>query len=101
MNDVILPLGSVVALKDSDGTLLTIVSRGALTEQAGTTYYADYGAVVSPLGLVDVDEIYFFNHENIEEVVFVGYCDAQEQEFEADYPTLIASSQYPKLEITK
>ena len=55
MTDKILPLGSVVTLKNGDDTEVMIVSRASVIEvedgQGGTkSVYFDYGSVVIPNG---------------------------------------------------
>ncbi len=90
----ILPLGSVVKLKNGDGTLVMVVARGSLTKNdAGEMVYFDYGSCIIPNGLQG-NKMYFFNQEDIEQVIFKGYVNLPEQQFEKDYPKLIEESKY-------
>ena len=81
MRNNILPLGSVVTLKDGDGTELMIITRGALIEENGQEAYFDYGSVIVPHGMVTPEHLYFFNRENVEEVIFKGYANEAEHAF--------------------
>ncbi|GAB5780680.1 hypothetical protein JMUB7523_26530 [Staphylococcus aureus] len=42
----------------------------------------DYSACKYPIGVVE-DEIYYFNEENIDSVIFKGYSDQDEVRFQA------------------
>ncbi|MGX7201244.1 hypothetical protein BCR22_02590 [Enterococcus plantarum] len=77
----LLPLGSVVLLEEGLQKLL-IVGRGAIyTDQTtGKDTFADYMSVLYPTGL-NPETTIFFNHENIDKVVFEGYSDEEEERF--------------------
>ena len=113
MTDKILPLGSVVTLKNGDDTEVMIVSRASVIEvedgQGGTkSVYFDYGSVVIPNGMQTPDNlfffnrenvkeaVYFFNKENIKEVLFKGYRNKDEEAFEEHYDTWMKSAEVPK-----
>lgn len=93
----ILPLGSVVRLKNGNIKLL-IISRAPLYEQNDVIGYFDYSACIYPTGQVE-EQTYFFNNENIEKVYFEGYKDEQEELFQKQYEEKIKEVQYPKLSI--
>ena len=57
-----------------------IVGRGPIFESDGENVYSDYVGVIYPEGINPEDAI-FFNHENIEKVVFEGYKDDEEKRF--------------------
>ena len=95
----ILPLGSVVRLKNGDGTDLLIVSRASIVRETFSEVYYDYGAVVVPQGLTSPEEVFFFNRENIDEVMFVGYSNASEQLFATSYDDMIAQTKIPRGEL--
>ena len=93
-----LPLGSIVTLKNGDGTELLIVGRMTLTENEGETGYFEYSAVVYPNGMEDSDQILFFNREDIEEVVYTGYVDDKERDLQDQIKKQIDDGiDYPKL----
>ena len=97
MSDKILPLGSVVCLKDGDGTQLLIITRGSVVKQSWRKeVYFDYGAVLIPQGMTTPDNVYFFNRENVEEVIFKGYENDEERVFAEEYDGLISRSKFVK-----
>lgn len=57
MQDRILPIGSVVTIKDGNLPLL-IISRAALFENNGELCYFDYSAVIYPERMTDGDKLY-------------------------------------------
>lgn len=68
-----LPLGSVVVL---DGGIhkVMIVGRGLMTKMNDDTIFFDYGGVQYPEGLTG-DQMAYFNHDGIAEVIFKGFSD--------------------------
>lgn len=71
-NNIVLPLGSVVKL--SDGAESMIIGRANSYEIDGIKQYTDYEGVPYPIGHSD-DQVMVFNHENIEDLLFVGCQD--------------------------
>ena len=94
----LLPLGSIVILEEGNQKL-SIIGRGQLFDDDGTVGYFEYSSVLYPQGLLDVEEIYFFNHEDIEEVLFEGYRDEDEDEFLEVYAEEVAKGNYQKLKV--
>lgn len=74
-----LPLGSIIYLDEATAKLM-IVGRGPIFESDGDNVYSDYVGVIYPEGINPEDAI-FFNHENIEKIVFEGYKDEEEERF--------------------
>lgn len=70
------PIGSCVILKNSVRKVV-IIARGLATAIDGTPKYFDYGGCLYPEGLVG-DQLLFFNHEDIAELVHEGYKDEDE-----------------------
>lgn len=68
----LLPIGSIVLLKEGLQKLM-IVGRGTIytDQETGKDTFADYMAVLYPTGL-NPETTNFFNHENIDQVVFRG-----------------------------
>ncbi|UQS81669.1 DUF4176 domain-containing protein [Bombilactobacillus folatiphilus] len=94
----ILPIGSVVTLKEDQQTPLMIVNRAALFEEKkGKVGYFDYSAVLYPNGLDENEEMCFFNQSDIEQILFEGYQNDEEQNFAAQYEQLVSQSGYPQL----
>lgn len=77
----LLPLGSIVYLEEGTQKIV-IVGRGAIFEDpdTGEQVFADYMGVLYPMGL-QTNSTLFFQHENIDEVVFEGYHDDEEDRF--------------------
>lgn len=80
-NKELLPIGSIVLLEEGLQKLM-VVGRGTIyTDQAsGEDTFADYMAVLYPTGL-NPETTIFFNHENIDKVIFRGYSDEEEIRF--------------------
>ncbi|MCJ1994010.1 DUF4176 domain-containing protein [Lactococcus piscium] len=93
-----LPVGSVVKVTGSDQEFV-IISQMPVTEINGQQGYFEFGAATLPMGLVS-QEIIFFNSEDIDQIVYLGYIDVQFQEFANQYEDLSATVQYKKLKIT-
>ena len=80
-NEQLLPLGSIVLLKEGMQKLV-IIGRGAVYEDAGTgsDRFADYMGAIYPTG-INPEKTIFFQHENIDKVVFIVYSDEEEVRF--------------------
>lgn len=74
MEEKILPLGSVVYLKNSKDKVM-VICRGAIGDEEEE--YFDYLGCVYPSGL-DKERTIFFNEESIEDILFEGYVDESE-----------------------
>ena len=79
---MMLPIGSIVRMQDGE-QLFMITSRKPIIEKEQEEVYLDYIACNYPSGILDED-VYFFNHEDIEEVVFYGFVGEEEKEM-TDY----------------
>ena len=96
MEKNILPLGSVVTLKHGDGTQLMIIARATIVNSGISEVYYDYGAVLIPQVMISPEEVYFFNKENVEEIIFIGFSNEVEHEFEEQYDNLVSNSKFKK-----
>ena len=81
-----LPIGSIVYLKEGTSKLM-ILNRGPILpaeepEGKGTMY--DYAGCFYPQGL-DPTNVFYFNEENIDKVVFDGFKDEEEERFQEIY----------------
>ena len=76
-----LPLGSVVYLEEGTQKLI-IIGRGVIFEDSDSSeqVFADYMGTLYPSGFQKNSSI-FFQHENIDRVVFRGYSDEEEKRF--------------------
>jgi len=95
----LLPLGSVVKLKNGEQKIMITV-RLPLYNNKGTIGYFDYGSCLFPNGQVD-QKTYFFNRSDIEKIFFEGYVDESEEDFQKKYQKEIKSIQYPQLELVQ
>lgn len=77
----LLPLGSIVLLEEGLQKLV-VVGRGAVYEdqETGEDTFADYMGVLYPTGM-NPETTIFFQHDNIDKVVFTGYSDEEEDRF--------------------
>lgn len=96
----VLPLGSVVTLKNAkEPAKFMIVARNGLLSKDDVVGYMDYVACLYPVGFQD--KTHYFNQEDIEEVLFVGYVDNFEQKYQDGYESRMEKiqSKYPKLKL--
>lgn len=93
----VLPLGSVVRLKEGERKLM-IISRAPLYNDRGTIGYFDYAGCLHPVGQ-NGQQTFFFNKEDIEEIFFEGYIDEQEEKYQEIYGKEMKKVTYPKLSI--
>jgi len=75
-----LPLGTVVLLKGGKKEIMImsycIIPTGKLYDKNGEvsgTRMFDYGACAYPEGMISSDQLFAFNHEQIEKVCHLGY----------------------------
>lgn len=78
-----LPIGSIVYLREGTGKLM-ILNRAPIlpseeTEEEGIWY--DYSGCFYPQGL-NPNNVFYFNEENIDEVVFEGFKNEEEERFQ-------------------
>lgn len=85
MYENLLPLGSVVLLKDAE-SLVMIISRLVATNESDSIF--DYSACLYPEGIVDMNSLVFFNRGDIERVYFIGFQDPEELELQERFSQL-------------
>ncbi|WP_251712537.1 DUF4176 domain-containing protein [Lactococcus ileimucosae] len=78
----LLPLGSLVYLKEGTVKML-IIGRSNLLNRFNKEKPAlfDYSAVMYPMGYAGEDKVFFFNHEDIDEIEFEGYTDSENEQY--------------------
>ena len=96
MTEKLLPLGTIVYLKEGTAKLM-IVGRGASFEDEEGQKFTDYIGVIYPNG-IDPQDALFFNHEDIDKIVFVGYSDEEETRFLEVYEEWIENLEKSKKE---
>lgn len=74
----LLPVGSVVLLKDATKKLAII---GILQVNSEQNRIYDYLGVPYPEGFIGADTNFLFNHEDINDVIFTGYTNPERESF--------------------
>lgn len=74
----LLPIGSIVVLKEGYKKLMVI---GRMQLQGKEERLWDYLGVLYPEGYLGEGYTFLFNNEDIEEVVFEGYTDLEDEAF--------------------
>ncbi|AIX04794.1 DUF4176 domain-containing protein [Streptococcus agalactiae] len=59
---------------------MVILNRASIVDQNGQEVYFDYLGGIFPEGL-NMEQVYYFNEEDIDEVIFEGYHDEEEERF--------------------
>ncbi len=75
----LLPIGSIVLLKNGQKKLMICGIKQSEANGDGVEY--DYLGVLYPEGHIGENFQYLFNHDDIEQIVFQGYEDAEREEF--------------------
>ena len=75
----LLPIGSIVLLKEGEKKLMIIGIIQNDVEDMNKTY--DYLGVLYPEGHIGNGFQYLFNHEDINEIIFHGFEDDERAEF--------------------
>ncbi len=78
MKTKFLPIGSVVYFEDQDKTYM-IVARAMYAKADNEMKPYDYAACMYPEGLVN-SQLLYFNHDNIDKIIFQGYINEDEIE---------------------
>ena len=76
MLEGVLPIGTVVLLKDSQKRLMVI---GICQKEVGQKeVICDYAGCLYPEGYLGGDKVYLFNNDQIEKVFAIGYQDEEQ-----------------------
>ena len=86
----LLPIGSIVLLKDGEKRLMISGVLQSNPEGDGDTY--DYLGFLYPEGHIGDQFQYLFNHEDIDNLIFRGYEDEERDEFLRKLEALIDSN---------
>ena len=79
MIEGLLPVGSVVLLKDSTKKVMII---GVCQKEVGQdTAFWDYSGCLFPEGYMGADKTFLFNNDQIETVYSLGYQDEEQLQF--------------------
>ena len=77
----LLPIGSVVLLKEAETKLMII---GRIVSDSKMEEIYDYVGVIYPLGMSAANDQYFFNRDAIGQVYHVGYIGEEEISFKKE-----------------
>lgn len=82
----LLPIGSVVSLKEGTKRLMII---GRLQQNVRTKKVYDYAGCLWPEGYMDKDSCYVFDHEDIDCLYYIGLQDIEEFNFRFELDEMI------------
>lgn len=89
-----LPLGSIVILCGGIQKLI-INARGVVIKHEEEKILFDYGGSLYPQGIIG-DEMIYFNHEDIQKVVFMGYSDDDDKLMVSNIKQWYKDSEYKR-----
>lgn len=69
------PIGTVVVLHNSTAAVMIAGYLAESNQQPG--YIWDYSGFLYPIGLREENEVYTFDHTQIEQVLAIGYQDSE------------------------
>lgn len=75
-----LPIGTVVILKGGKKKVM-ITGFISVAVEAGNEKVYDYSGCIYPEGFLSSDQVCLFNHEQIEQVFYLGFVNEEEKEF--------------------
>lgn len=82
------PIGTVVILRDSTAAVMIAGYLAESDQKPGYTW--DYSGFLYPIGLRDEQNVYTFDHTQIEQVLAVGYQDGESFAFLKKIQTVAA-----------
>ena len=78
MLNELLPIGSVVLLKDSTKRVMIV---GLKQQQENESKIWDYSGCLYPEGILDPDHLFLFDREQIQTLFFIGFQDGEGMQF--------------------
>lgn len=93
-NKELLPLGTILYIKEGTQKLM-VVGRGIEYLDEGESKFMDYMGCLYPEG-IDPKHSIFFNHEDVDRIVFKGFTDEDEERFHQVYDEWIKNVKAPK-----
>lgn len=87
MKKTILPIGTVVLLKDSTKRVM-IMGLFQRTKDNPEKLW-DYAGCFFPEGYVGKDTVFVFNHDQIEKIYMIGYQDVEQFRFHDKLNTIL------------
>lgn len=98
MREKFLPIGSVVLLKGGTKKAMITGFCSIAAEDKAKIY--DYSGCIYPEGYLNSNQICLFDHDQIEEIFFIGYEDDEEKEFKISLNDVIKDYHSGELNLT-
>lgn len=74
-----LEIGTILYLKQGSQKIM-VISRGPIIQTDKKRVMFDYSGCLYPLGYLQ-EQIYYFNEENVDKIIFKGFHDEDEDRF--------------------
>lgn len=94
MKEKYLPIGTVVLLKG--GKKRAMITGFCSVAQENQEKIYDYSGCVYPEGYLSSNQVCLFDHDQIEEIFFVGFEDEEEKAFKEKLNTIVANLENEK-----
>ena len=78
-NEKYLSLGTVVYLKEGTAKMVIIGRGNLIGEEGEKPMLFDYTAAPYPVGFLGTEQLYYFNNEHVDQVVFNGFTDTDDE----------------------
>ncbi len=82
-----LPLGTVVKLKN--GTKSVMITGFCMYDNDNNHTLYDYCGCLYPEGMLSNKEAHLFNHDDINDIVFLGYSSEEDKKFKVNLTSMI------------
>lgn len=79
-----LPIGSIVKMKTKEPDELMVIGYFPIDEATSSAY--DYVGVLTPCGAIGTDSLYLFNEKDIENILFRGFLNSENENLLIDIP---------------
>ncbi len=77
-----LPIGTIVLL--NGGSKKIMITGFCVIPNDNTHKLYDYSGCLYPEGVINSNEVCLFNHEQINKIIFKGYCNKEEETFKEE-----------------
>ena len=82
MNKKYLSIGTVVILRGAKHPLMIIGFCSGTVDKKDEIF--DYFGCLYPVGVFSEKSYFFFNHEDIDKVIYLGYTNQEDKEFKSN-----------------
>ena len=93
-----LPIGTVVKLKNGEKNLMIV---GFCPVVPDSNEIVDYNGCMYPEGILSSDLSFLFNHEQIEEIVYMGLINEEEIEFKKEVEAFMSDKEFLQEKLNK